>query len=128
MTQRPEDDWYATAETAEHQPGAEALGLKLMRWWGMLFRALFISIIGIVGYLWLDPQSIGDVPLAELTLNQILKNVVAALIAIGCITWFFNFPENGADRTEANPYVAWGRAGGWFSLVALFVVYWLING
>lgn len=81
MTQRPEDDWYATAETAEHQPGAEALGLKLMRWWGMLFRALFISIIGIVGYLWLDPQSIGDVPLAELTLNQILKNVVAALIA-----------------------------------------------
>ena len=104
----------------------DAFGWALLRWWGILFRTLFISIVGVVGYFWLDPQSIGDVPLSQLTLNQILKNVFAFAIAIGCISWFFKFPEtSGARSPEDNPYVGWGRFGGWVVLVVGLGIYFL---
>lgn len=111
-------------ETAQSK--LETLGWLLVRWWGILFRAVFISLIGIVGYFWLDPQSIGDVPLSELTLNRILKNLFAVLIAIGCISWFFKFPDQSESKSpEDNPYVTWAQFGGWVILAATLGIYWL---
>jgi len=47
----------------------EATGQRLLRWWGGLFRAVFIAAVGIVGFGLIDPPSISDRPLAELTLG-----------------------------------------------------------
>mgnify|MGYP001592815008 CR=1 FL=1 len=108
------------------QSKLETFGWALVRWWGILFRTVFISLVGIIGYLWLDPQSVGDVPLAELTLNRILKNLFAVLLAIGCVSWFFKFPDQRDSKSpEENPYVTWGRFGGLVILVAALGIYWL---
>ena len=131
-TEHPDDNVELDSEPVvnrdESQPVVsklETFGWALVRMWGMLFRAMFISLIGIIGYLWLDPQSIGDVPFAELTLNQVLNNMFAGLIAIGCIIWFFSFPDQGdVESLEDNPYVTWGRFGGGVFLVVALVVYW----
>lgn len=93
--------------------------LKILRWWGMLFRALFISSIGIIPYLWLDPQPIGDVPFSQLTLNQVFSNLFALLIALGCIVWFFKFPvQEHPQWPNDNPYNSWG----WLGILAILVV------
>lgn len=52
----------------------EAFKWMLLSRWGVLFRAVFIISLGAKGYFWLDPQSIGDVPFAELTFNQVAEN------------------------------------------------------
>ena len=131
---RPEGD----IETDVDKEGSRSGGSKLdafrwaiLRWWGGLFRTFFISSVGIVGYLWLDPKSIGDVPFASLTLNQVFSNLFAVLIVIGCFSWFFDFPEErDAKDSEYNPYVGWGRFGNWVVLIALIAgsviySYWL---
>lgn len=126
---RPEGDLEVEVEKGKSRLGGSklyAFGWAILRWWGMLFRTLFISFVGIVGYFWLDPQSIGDVPFSELTLNQIFKNLFAVLIVIGCFIWFFDFPNQGSSKDpESNPYVSWGRFGGWVLFLAAFAIYWL---
>jgi hypothetical protein len=128
-----DDDIELDAEVADVAESAnrsesrlDAFGWALLRCWGILFRTLSITIVGVVGYFWLDPQSIGDVPLSELTLNQILKNVFAFAIAIGCISWFFKFPDTSdATSPENNPYVTLGKFGGWVVLVVGLGIYLL---
>ncbi len=128
-TERPESDIEADVEKGNSVLSSsklEDLGWALLRWWGILFRTLFILAVGIIGYFWLDPKSIGDVPFAELTLNQIFHNLFAVLIAFGCIYWFFNFPEQGDTKDpDSNPYVSWGRFGGWVVFIAVLGIYWL---
>lgn len=115
--------------TARHLIGGSgSIGSKLdtLKWialrrWGMLFRTLFISFLGIAAYFWMEPQNIGDVPFSELTLNQIFKNLFAFLMVGGCICWFFKFPDERNSMVEEpndNPYVFWGRLS---ILVALIV-------
>jgi hypothetical protein len=92
-------------------------------WWGILFRTLFIPAVGIIGYFLVDPKSIGDVPFAQLTLNQVFHYVFGILIRIliagGCLWWFFNFPDRAkAKSAEDNPYVVWGAFGGAVVLLA----------
>lgn len=92
-----------------------SLKLRLLRGWGMLFRTLFISLIGIVGYHWIDPPLIGDKPFLDLTLRQFFGNLLASLFVIGCIVWFFRFPKNKShictDDPTQNSYVLWGIFG-----------------
>lgn len=93
--------------------------LKILRWWGMLFRAIFISSIGIGGYFWLDPQPLGDVPFSQLTLNQVFSNLFALILAIGCFCWFINFPQQKKKPESLNDerYVIWGL----FSILFVFL-------
>lgn len=75
---------------------------KIIRGWGMLFRALFICSVGLVAYFWLDPLSIKDVPFAKLTLRAVIKFFSAVAIILYCMVWFFDFPERDRD-----PYDRW---------------------
>lgn len=128
-TERPEGDIEVDAEKKDSGSGGlklYAFGWAILRWWGILFRALFISALGITGYFWLDPKSIGDVPFAELTLNHIFNNLFAVLIPIGCIYWLFNFPDQRNSKDpDSNPYVSWGRFGGLVVLIAVLIINWL---
>ena len=104
----------------------DALGWALIRWWSVLFRALFICAVGIIGWFWVDPHSISDVPLSQLTLKQIDGNIFAVLLAIWCVKWFFEFPEQERGKEpQENPYVGWGQFGGWVVVVAVVAIYWL---
>lgn len=103
----------------------DALGWALLRWWGILFRALFICAVGVIGWFWIDPQSISDVPLSQLTLKQIAANIFAVLLAIWCVKWFFEFPEQEGKEPQENPYVGWGQFGGWLVVVVVLAIYWL---
>jgi hypothetical protein len=125
-TEQPENGPDAEPDTLESAtPKLDALGLALLRWWGIIFRALFICAVGVIGYFWIDPQSISDVPLAQLTLKQIFGNIFGVLIVIGCIRWFFEFPEQISDENpEENPYVGWGQFGGLVVIVAVLWIYW----
>lgn len=95
---------------------------KLIRGWGMLFRALFICSIGLVAYFWLDPLSIKDVPFAKLTLRQVIKFFSAAAIILSCAVWFFDFP--GRDR-DNDPYDRWATFSVFFILVLSAILIWL---
>jgi hypothetical protein len=101
----------------------EALKWAALRRWGMLFRAIFISSLGIGGYFWLDPQPIGDVSFSQLTLNQVFSNLFAFLLAVGCFCWFVNFPKQKKNpkSPDDNPYVIWGMFSVFIPLVALIV-------
>lgn len=86
--------------------------LALLRGWGMLFRVLFITSIGILAYLFFKHQSLDDIPLSELTLNQVFGNLFGVLIPLICIFWFFNFPkQKDSDGPYENPYAMWGMLG-----------------
>jgi hypothetical protein len=66
----------------------------------MIFRFIFITAVGTVGYDWIDPGSISDAPLAQLTLGQLIGKALAVGISLGCICWFFTFP-NAREMTNA---------------------------
>ena len=93
--------------------------LEILRWWGILFRAIFIFSIGIGGYLWLDPQPLGDVPFSQLTLNKVFSNLFAVILSVGCFIWFVNFPKQKKKPESPNddPYVIWRM----FSLLFMFL-------
>jgi hypothetical protein len=91
--------------------------------WGMIFRSLFIFAVGYLGYNWIDPPNIGDVPFAQLTLRAILGSVLAVGIVIGCIGWFFNFPDR-MSKDEEDPYILW--AHGSYYLIGIAAVAYFI--
>lgn len=101
---------------------------RLAGWWGALFRAFFIGTVGFVGWALIDPQSIFDVPFAELTLGHLAKNAFAFALGLGCFSWFFSFPErfNSLDLPENGPYIFWAKFGGW-AIAAIIVGYQFIN-
>ena len=63
---------------------------KLKHIWGIIFRALFIGSIGIgsIVYNW-PSKPIGDIPISQLTLNDIFKPLFAVFIFLGCVIWFY---------------------------------------
>jgi hypothetical protein len=128
-TEQPENGSDASLETGatESTPSKiDALGWTFLRWWGVLFRALFICAVGVIGWFWIDPQSISDVPLSQLTLKQIAGNIFAVIFAIWCIKWFFEFPEQERGKEpQENPYVGWGQFGGWVVAAAVLAIYLL---
>src|SRR3546814_10908871 len=82
-TDQPENGTNVSIETgatASTTSKLDAFGLTLLRWWGAIFRALFICAVGVIGWFWLDPQSISDLPLSQLTLKQIARNIFAVLL------------------------------------------------
>jgi hypothetical protein len=125
----PEGDIAADAKkegSAADGSKLGVLGSAVMRWWGILFRALFIATLGIVGYSWLDPQSIGDVPFGEITPNQIFNNLFSVLIVFGCVYWFFNFPDQGdSNDPDSNPYDSWGGFGVGIVCFIVLIILWL---
>ena len=88
----------------------------VVRWWGIVFRLIFISFIAIANYLWLDPKSIGDVPLASLTLRDILGNILVAGVAIYCLNWIFQVPE------DKERYLDWAKFGTWVAAIIGLVI------
>jgi hypothetical protein len=126
--EQPENGSDASLKTEKLESATsklDTLGWALLRWWGVIFRTLFICAIGTVGWFWIDPQSISDIPLSQLTLKQIFRNLFAVLIVIGCARWFFDFPEQTNDKNpEENPYVGWGQFGGFIVIVAVLATYW----
>jgi hypothetical protein len=110
------DDWDSEVTTS---PGER----KILRLWGGIFRFLVIAAIGIGAYIYLDPPSIMDRPLASLTLRDIAKNVTAAFIAVGCISWFFSFPSDG----EGISLEDWGKLGAWVAGGAILLVLIILN-
>lgn len=128
-TEQPENATDVSLETGAVQSQTSKLdsfGWALLRWWGALFRALFICAVGIIGWFWIDPQSIGDIPFSQLTLKQIAGNIFAVLLAIWCVKWFFEFPKQEKDtKPQENPYVFWGQLGGWAVAISVLAVYWL---
>ena len=134
-SEQREEDLEAVSDTSAKQESLTALksrlesfGWALVRYWGMIFRTLFIPFVGIIGYFWIDPKSIGNTPFAELTLNQVFDNLFAMLIVLGCIYWFFNFPDQTkTNSTKDNPYVTWGQFGATLILLVSLVLYWLSN-
>ena len=127
-TEWPENEPDSSLETEileSTTPKLDALGWVLLRWWGIIFRALFIFAVGVIGYFWIDPQSISNMPLSQLTLKQISGNLLAVLIVIGCFRWFVDFPEQSGDKnSDENPYVGWGQFGGLVFIVAVLATYW----
>lgn len=127
----PENDLDAAPDPDQGRPSPvaskiDAIGWALLRWWGALFRAIFIAAIGVIGYFWFDPKPLGDVPLGALTLNQIFGNLFGVLVPIGCIYWFFKFPDSSdSSSNEDNPYVFWGQAGGWLLGLGILAFFWL---
>ena len=101
----------------------DKVSMRLLRWWGMLFRVLFITLVGIIGYLWMDPQSLGDVPLGQLTLKQIARNIMGVVIPIACLIWLFKLNKKYGD--ESLPYEDWGRFGGFVLLLGVIAFAWL---
>lgn len=101
----------------------ETLKWTAMRRWGMLFRAIFISSLGIGGYFWLDPQPISDIPFSQLTLNQLFSNLFAFLLSVGCFCWFVNFPKQkkSPESLDDNPYVTWSRISFLFIFLAALI-------
>ncbi len=97
--------------------------VKAQHIWGMIFRALFIATLGYVGYNFVNPnpRSIGDIPLAQLTLNDILNPILGMGIIIGCGAWFFHFPTRGKDDSDIDPYISWAKGSGYLLIIAVFV-------
>lgn len=104
----------------------ETVKWTALRSWGMLFRAVFISSLGIGGHFWLDPQPIGDVPFSQLTLNLVFSNLLALILSIVCLCWFFSFPKEKKKQEgpDDNPYVMWGFFG--ILLMLLFALIGLV--
>ncbi|MCW5595563.1 MAG: hypothetical protein KIT42_06810 [Rhodocyclaceae bacterium] len=126
QSEKGPDVFKNTVTTESTTSNLDELRWKLLRWWGVLFRTLFICAIGVIGWFWIDPQSISEIPLSQLTLKQISGNISAFLLAIFCATWFFEFPEQDCgEEPRDNPYVGWGQFGGWIVGVAVLAVYWL---
>ncbi len=97
--------------------------MKLKRGWGMMFRLLFIVTIGLIGYFWIDPHSIGDIPFSQLTLNHIFKNLSALILVVFCIAWFFKFPDQHEGMNdEGNPYNMWANFSG--LLIIIGIIFW----
>lgn len=101
-----------------------AFKLAILSVWGMIFRTLFISCIGIAAYFWFDPQPLGDIPFSQLTLNKIFSSLFGVVIPLGCILWFFKFPDNKnhacTHDPKQNSYVIWGTFG--VVLISLVIV------
>lgn len=90
---------------------------KVINFFGFIFRTIFIIILGYIGYNWVAPgYSIGGVPISQLTLGDIFGQIIAIVIAIGCVSWFFKFPED-----EEN-YKLWASFGGVVLLILLVSV------
>lgn len=87
----------------------------------MLFRAVFIGAVAFIGYNWIDPQEIGDIPFSQLTINDIFKPVLAIALVLGCIKWFFSIP----DTNEWAKY--WANIGYFALLVVIVLAAYLIN-
>ena len=95
----------------------------------MICRFLFIVSIGFIGYYWIDPQSIGDIPFSQLTLNLILKRLFAGLLILGCIVWFFRFPEKRYKEMidEDDPYHIWADFSVLIGFLGFLILAWLLG-
>lgn len=89
--------------------------------WGMFFRAIFIISIGIFVWLYIEPQSLMNIPFAELTLGHLFRNLMALLVVIGILGWLFNPPQREPDGD--NPYGLWVG----LSVIVILVVLGMIG-
>lgn len=100
--------------------------MKLKRGWAGIFRFLFITSIGVIGYFWLDPQNLGDIPFSQLTPNLIFNNLLAIGIILGCFRWFFSFPDKYDEDEYYNMWANFsGLLGGLVIVIGIIWGGWL---
>ncbi|MCG9874890.1 MAG: hypothetical protein MH321_08895 [Leptospiraceae bacterium] len=95
---------------------------KLDLWWGIIFRIIFISYLGFSTFNNLNTNSIGDIPIANLTLNQVFNYIFLFLIPIILITWLFNVPTRIYSE-KSHPYELWSAFG--YLVMLIMLVYML---
>ena|SRR5208283_2671434 len=81
---------------------------KLMRWWGMCFRGVFIVAVAYFGYFYLHPRSIGDITFAHWTFDDVFNSVLAIGLVLGCGVWLICFPYRDSEY-RSDPYVKWAK-------------------
>lgn len=86
----------------DDEPG---IGQKILRYIGYVTRPIFIISIGLVAVFFFMPDSIGDIPFSQLTLNKILYFVLWIVAMIVLILWIFSSPESSEN------WEAWGQFG-----------------
>jgi len=99
---------------------------RLIRYWGMIVRFLWYLVLGILAYIFIDPQSLADIPFSDMTFRMLATNIFFPMVALGLFGLFMSFPvskisvedlgseENELVILEASPYINWA----WFSLFA----------
>ena len=99
--------------------------LKLKCMWGMVFRPLFIAGIGLSAYFWINRPSVCEHPFFQSTLQQLADKFCAVVIPVGCLIWFFHFPQPDDETGDKDqPYNVW--ANGSFFLFGVVILIWLL--
>jgi hypothetical protein len=103
----------------------EGVWWLLVRAWGVVLRSVFIPAIGILLYNLIDPAAIGSKPIAQITLTEIRDNIFALFISLGCLYWFFQFPEHEVPggRPKDSPYISWAEGGTSFIVCVIGALY-----
>lgn len=129
LPKNPDSDLEVDVEKEEPNSGDskfDALLRILNLWWGILFRALFISFLGIFSYIMADPPSIGDVPFSDLTLNNVFENLIAIIFPIFCFFWILNYPKQDTSMyKDSNPYEVWSGFGNLLILIVVAYLFYL---
>src|SRR3546814_13038032 len=63
-TDQPENGTNVSIETgatASTTSKLDTFGLKLLRWWGAIFRAVFMCAVGVSGWFWMVQQSVSGI-------------------------------------------------------------------
>jgi hypothetical protein len=101
---------------------------KLKRGWGMVFRfrSLYIGLIslGLLGYLWMNPQPMGDLPFSRPMFGNMLRKSFAVGVSVWCLIWFLDFGRRYQSiEDEHSPFEIWVYVG--FLLIGIVTVIWL---
>lgn len=85
---------------------------------GFVFRAVFIITVGVVCYEWIDPQDISNIPIGQLTFDDVLTDIYALFILLACLYWLFH-PNQSSEK----PYEMWTNI---LALIILSIVAYLL--
>mgnify|MGYP001582040404 CR=1 FL=1 len=90
--------------------------------WGFIFRTVFIVAIGWFGYLYINPQYIGDVAFAQLTLKDIANNILAIGLVLLCALWFFKKFDSDDEGLSYEEWANFGFSIVWLAAILYFFI------
>jgi hypothetical protein len=94
---------------------------KALEVWGFTFRVVFIICIGIAAYAWFRPdRNIAEVPIAQLTLKEIVDAILGVIIPLGCLVWLFDRKDDSLSYDE------WGKFGITLIIIIIAVIVFLL--
>lgn len=114
---------------------------KLSVFFGMIMRLVLHIVVPVGVYFWIYPPSLGDIPLSQLTGNQIGSSIICSLVGLGAFINFFSFPDTNhylegvfEDETEnekeililkSNPYFAWASYSYAVIFILILIIAWM---